>query len=402
MSFYKFGKKDILRNTLKAYPNNTFFVFGGEIYYNNKNYITGAHVENVGHVPTGHINLYEMNVDREFSKHTYDSDTELGIRTKIFPFITKESSLNSFATVSTNDFNQFNYGDMITGSYPMSSSIVRSSSIANEGRPEINALRNTLNYYTPLSPRYAYSSSLAGDKSTEALTLISIPSIFYGSSMRKNSIKLNFYISGTLAAACEDIHRNGELIQTSGSAYAQANGSGSVAGLVLYNEGFIILTGSWNLTEEPFQFGDSTAVTGTWLDFAVGANDSATPISPSASFSLDFQGTNYINTITMFADAPLGELNYSPNSTYVEYDAAYSGKPEASGTSGYFEDNKRQLKNTISSSFYDYNAEFKRQTFISKIGIYDENKNLIAVANLAKPIKKLEDRDFTFKLKLDI
>jgi len=29
-------------------------------------------------------------------------------------------------------------------------------------------------------------------------------------------------------------------------------------------------------------------------------------------------------------------------------------------------------------------------------------KNLIAIAKLAKPIRKSENRDFTFKLKLDI
>ena len=40
-------------------------------------------------------------------------------------------------------------------------------------------------------------------------------------------------------------------------------------------------------------------------------------------------------------------------------------------------------------------------SFISKIGIYDEKKNLIGVAKLATPVKKTEERDFTFKLKLD-
>ena len=45
---------------------------------------------------------------------------------------------------------------------------------------------------------------------------------------------------------------------------------------------------------------------------------------------------------------------------------------------------------------------FKKQTYISKIGIYDENKNLIGVAKLATPVKKTEERDLTFKLKLDI
>mgnify|MGYP003645566077 CR=1 FL=1 len=399
MSFYKFGPKDILRNRIKTYPNNNFFIHSGNIYYNNKNKITGSFTDNAGNIPVGHTSLYEMNVDRDFSKHTWDPDTDVGVKAKIFPFITKDSSLNSFGTVSTTSFNQFLYGDVITGSYPLSSSIVRNSYVEGQERKRINALKNTFNYYQPISNRYAFSSSY-GNKATQALTLISIPSIFYDSSIRKNSLKLNFYISGTLVAACEDINRDGELIQTSGSAYAQTNGSGSIAGVVLYKEGFVLLTGSWGLTEETFHFGDGSATEGTWLDFAVGANDGATPITPSASFSMDFQGTNYINTLTMFADAPIGDLNYSPNPTFLEH----SQKQISSSYSnqGYFQTEKKQLKNTISSSFYDYDPKFKRQTFISKIGIYDENKNLIAIANLAKPIKKLEDRDFTFKLKLDI
>ena len=43
-----------------------------------------------------------------------------------------------------------------------------------------------------------------------------------------------------------------------------------------------------------------------------------------------------------------------------------------------------------------------RQTFISKIGIYDENKNLIAIAKLATPLRKEEKDEFVFKLKLDL
>ena len=208
-------------------------------------------------------------------------------------------------------------------------------------------------------------------------------------------------MSGTLVAACEDLYRNGELIQTSGTAYAQTNGSGLVAGVVLYDEGFIVLTGSWDLTPITHDWGPDTHKA-TWLDFAIGANDGedVSDQTLSASFSLNFKGTNYINTITMFADAPLGDLNYSPNPTFVKY--ADTSKTNISGGMGYFQDNKKELKNTISSSFYSYDAKFQRQTFISKIGIYDENRNLIAVAHLAKPIKKLEDRDYTFKLKLDL
>ena len=60
------------------------------------------------------------------------------------------------------------------------------------------------------------------------------------------------------------------------------------------------------------------------------------------------------------------------------------------------------IKNTISSSFAHYSASYEPQVFISQIGIYDEQKNLIAIAKLANPVRKTKDLDYTFKLKLDM
>jgi hypothetical protein len=40
--------------------------------------------------------------------------------------------------------------------------------------------------------------------------------------------------------------------------------------------------------------------------------------------------------------------------------------------------------------------------YISRVGLYDENKNLIGVATLSNPVRKEEAQDLTFKLKLDI
>ena len=127
---------------------------------------------------------------------------------------------------------------------------------------------------------------------------------------------------------------------------------------------------------------------------------SATNISTSASFSLDFKGTNPVSTITMHAHAPLGFLNNSSNPTYKLFDSSSI----AVSTSSYFytEPTEIPIKNTMSSSFCEYSASFRKQTFISKVGIYDKDQNLIAIANLAKPVKKLEDRDYTFKIKLDV
>ena len=60
------------------------------------------------------------------------------------------------------------------------------------------------------------------------------------------------------------------------------------------------------------------------------------------------------------------------------------------------------IKNVASSSYADPTGSFQKTTYISSIGIYDEDKNLIGVAKVATPVKKTENREFTFKLKLDI
>ena len=347
-----------------------------------------------------------MNIDRDFSKHTYSSTTDSGIKSKIFPFITKDSSLGSFSTVSTTNYNQFLYGDIITGSYPLSSSIVREAFAANHGTTastgsHVLALKNTLNSYKSLSNHYSFSSSL-GDKAAQRCNLISIPSIFFGQQIKKGSVRLNYYISGSKIGTLEDVYQDGTLVQTSGSAYAQTQGSDSVAGVVLYNEGFLLLTGSWQLGENNFDLGTATEKP-MWVNFGVGCNDGLADdeLTTSASFEVEFKGTTITPTITMFAHAKKGELNYSSNPTFIDK-SSRDGKA-FSFTSGTFsQPSYHKVKNVVSSSFNEYSASFGKQTFISKVGIYDANKNLIAIAHLARPVRKKETDDYTFKLKLDI
>ena len=392
MPYYKFNKNDIFYNTIEAKPVVSFDINDSKIYYNKLNSQSGAFTDNITHVPTGHINLYELNVDRPAGE-------------LIYPFVTKDGSFEVLQGISKQDYNSvFQYGDVITGSYPLSSSISRERFSLGHGGvsstgSHVLALENTLNYYTPHSPHYAFSSSL-GDKSSQEICLIYIPSIFYGSTISRGSVDLKFFISGTLVGRAQDINYNGELIQTDGTSYAQGNGSGSVAGVVLYDEGVIVLTGSWNLTEASYDFGDVTRQ-GNWINFAAGANDDTSSTNSSASFGIDFKGVKYVETITMFSHANKNELNYSNNITFVDHSSASIDTPITSSKQ-YTENNTIPLANTVSSSFYNYEEKFKHQTFISKIGIYDEKKNLIAVANLATPIKKTAERAFTFKLKLDI
>ena len=74
----------------------------------------------------------------------------------------------------------------------------------------------------------------------------------------------------------------------------------------------------------------------------------------------------------------------------------------STGSNGYHQNPEASIKNVVSSSYPDPTGSFAKTTYISKIGIYDKNKNLIGIAKVAKPVKKSIERDFTFKLKLDI
>ena len=74
----------------------------------------------------------------------------------------------------------------------------------------------------------------------------------------------------------------------------------------------------------------------------------------------------------------------------------------STGSHGYFEDDTQKVKNVVSSSYIDPTGSFEKTTYISKVAIYDKNRNLLGVAKTATPIKKTVNRDFTFKIKLDI
>jgi ligand-binding sensor domain-containing protein len=111
----------------------------------------------------------------------------------------------------------------------------------------------------------------------------------------------------------------------------------------------------------------------------------------------------------MFANARRGKVNYSNNPTYLNFSSSIDSSGDAdpnvwvtTSSFSFEESTDRTIVNFVSSSALDFSASFKRQVYISRVGIYDDNKNLIGVATLSNPIRKAEDEDLTFKIKLDI
>ena len=386
--------------------------------------------------------------------HKYVLDTG-----QIYPFIIKDSSKQTFKTMPDDEFSSYNYGDIISGStsaayridydsdpenpqfygggvgkakryqYPMSASITREFMTGAAGADATGAgqrqtcvdknllemliiktfkctpyhrhfwaLKNRLDYYGTLSEHYKVNS-LHGNKETKKINLISIPSIFFGSGIQPGSLSLKWYYTGSLAGELQDTKKNGELIEVSGS------NVGAVAGVVMYNEGFVLLTGSWALNQqivkmEPGQGADKPK----WIYFGAGANDGINQSNTAAAFNkiafnLSYRGTTETQTVTMFSHARKGEANFSNNPTYLQYGQRQVQK---SSSLVYEENPNRSITNVVSSSYTAHSASFKRQVYISRVGIYDDNKNLIGVATLSNPILKEEDQDYSFKIRLDI
>jgi hypothetical protein len=323
-----------------------------------------------------------------------------------FPFITKEGSLSSFKTTTTSEFNNdFAYGDAIIGSYPYTTKIFSDfypfCFVYNDERKKaLLSLKNTLNYYGAKSNHYSFSSSL-GDKETQQLRLISIPSIFYGQSLKKGSVTCKWYYSGSLMAELRDTEENGELRQI----YPSDN-YGKVAGVALYKEGFIILTGSWNLHgsyQDKFDVHDPAAnYSPAWKYFLTSGSSTLYPETtvPSSSFLLDFEGVEKIPVMTMLAKAEKGEYNYSNNPTFIKKHDYNSSVITGSNLIKERED--LEIKNIVSSSYEDVEPPFEKITYISKVAIYDKDKNLIGVAKLANPVAKKQNENIGIKIKLDM
>lgn len=428
MPFREFGKYDLLYNKVKAYPKNEFLIYDSKIYYNGLKHSSGE-FGNLHGTTQGFLSLYELNVDRAIDTGTGEPPDG----SSIYPFITKDGARIAFKTVSTSEFDttsQFAYGDVIKGDYPLTSSIRRRyfsettntfTEINNDERFHgsylkltsnkryVNAIKNVCNDYIRLSHHYSFNDDdnpytsnnddmgyYGWDKSKQEMSFIEIPSIFYGSSIRKGSVSLKFYITGTLAAELVDKNKNGELIQVSGTYDANTNDE-KVAGVVLYNEGFICLTGSWDInSNHTDQYVGTDTQNPKWIHFGAGARDGQENITNSM-FSLDFQGVNYIPTITMFAHAPKGEFNNSTNPTVFDI----NGDKNYTNTGKRFIEHNNLDFSKMEHSDYKTTGSFEKQTYISKIGIYDEKKRLIGIAKLANPVRKTEAREYTFKLKMD-
>ena len=244
--------------------------------------------------------------------------------------------------------------------------------------------------------------------------MICIPGIFSGSGLKKGSIELNYYVTGNLCNKVTDRYADGRLVCVKGSGDVQ---KGTEVGLVLYNQGIVILNSGATLNDDIDDKFFSTTENSkpSWLSFGTGLRQAEGSRALShgnvetSTYEINFSSVSKVPTLTMFAFSERGEHNFSNNPTFIEHFTPARPSP----TNIKLKDDKRSLtaKNYMErelkvtsinkSDYVDDKQDHRSTTYLSKVGIYDKNKNLIAIASIANPIKKTEKRDFMIKMKID-
>ena len=107
---HEFERQDVFDNVIESNPRFYFLIHNKTIYFNNQINISGTYSSNILGVPSGYIDLYENNVNRRSSEY-------------IYPYVIKNSSSDNLSSVTTSDYDSYMNGEVISGSYPMSSSI---------------------------------------------------------------------------------------------------------------------------------------------------------------------------------------------------------------------------------------------------------------------------------------
>ncbi len=92
---------------------------------------------------------------------------------------------------------------------------------------------------------------------------------------------------------------------------------------------------------------------------------------------LTFQNNTKINSTLVFCRATADEFNYSSNPTYTD--------PE--GRIVVIDESQQ--------------GEQKSFAFVSTVGLYDANEELLATAKLSRPVEKNDEKDLTFRVRLD-
>jgi len=297
----------------------------------------------------------------------------------------QDFSIRPFKAYKLWDLNQGSNGiKVFRGSQETGSSFISASVVRTNGVPKrsifdgINQMyyKNNTNFHI-IGQRGIYEENIRTIHTF--CNVISIPGIYIGEEIKPTTIRITDAVTGRVYV--DD--GKGNLVDNATSSISIGN--------VIYPHGLVIGTHTGSLYSESF----------------------------SGNFDLQFRSTTTIYETEIFIEVSEGEFNVSQNPTAYITDTGSrwdgfirkKGWYDVPGQGEIFYD----LNYTSSfnpSSFggfadYDYSSSIDPTgsflaPYITTIGLYTDNMDLVAVAKLAQPIKSLPDWPINFIIRLDI
>ena len=172
-----------------------------------------------------------------------------------------------------------------------------------------------------------------------------------------------------------------------------AANTAETVGLMFYQQGIAIFDMKKAFSANQVMMGTvnsvgahaSTAVSASFIpDFVTSASIdqvldhvAETRFGSGSNTVMTFQNNTKINSTLYFCRATADEFNFSTNPSYT---------------------NSEGRIRVIDTGQEDIEKSF---AFVSTVGLYDANEELLAVAKLSRPVEKNDEKDLTFRVRLD-
>jgi hypothetical protein len=274
---------------------------------------------------------------------------------------------------------------------------IRGVPTASEAHPQYGTKDGVIEYN---STRELYNTATALRKPFtrqlhDSATVITVPQKLFGENISANSIRLTDD-STTSTIILEDDGRGNLYDVAYSSSYAgrapDTTNSGSVVGNVFYNDGIIVITDTGSY---------STVGRGTGTD----------------GYSLKFDATHTIYEREYICKMPAYKLQNTTNrSLKVGMSGSYSYSSSAFGThynntihdtwayhnSGWATGSmKLATPYEIGTEFLSVATHSNFATYVTTIGLYNDNNELLAIGKVANPVKNDKELALSFVVRFD-
>ena len=259
-----------------------------------------------------------------------------------------------------------------------------------------------------------FSNSTAGTDEIDEALFVSFKRLFVRDGIKRETFAIKMFQSSS-DDSVDNINIHGPAQPPTGSAiFTDVGSSTSVersatggdvgnivnaantsetVGLMFYQQGIAIFDMKKVFNADQVMMGSvssvgtaaSTPISSSFIpDFIVSASIdqvldhvTETRFGSGSNTTLTFQNNTKINSTLYFCRATADEFNFSTNPSYT---------------------NTEGRIRVIDTGQEDIEKSF---AFVSTVGLYDANEELLAVAKLSRPVEKNDEKDLTFRVRLD-